>query len=367
MPAAVSTPALSAVPPPLAPEPVIPVAAAQPTRVPDDVPAIISESKDTLPMPIASVANIPLPQQPAIPVPDSSVVASGREPDDQKPLVKSEPRNGLDKIETSHYIDPIERSLASLERSLKADVPMDVSVSDSSMRLEEDFSLPKPSMVPDVTHRNLMAQLGGITDVARVPDQIRTDIYLPPHNGYVEKSMQHERDLLLRPEVSTGVPGLTNVAPVASIFDPAPTVTPHPIVAQPPHNVPNTASLITPAAKKDDIKPLLTPKPIEDLMAVSNMITNNVSDRAKYEMEKKMEESKNSNFAQAFKVKQEQNLKNASSWSSLAQAGSPQSIPNMATNNQVKQKPVMDSFQVRVNKFPYFNDYIDFVWLLIFT
>ncbi|KAJ0181087.1 hypothetical protein K1T71_003172 [Dendrolimus kikuchii] len=347
--AVAATPALPAAPAP--PEPAAPAAAAPPARVPVDAPAAPSEPKAPAPAPASAAAPTPAaapaPPHPALNAADSSLATGGREPEDQKQLIKPEPRNGLDKVDASHYIDPIERSLASLERSLKADVPMDVSVgvSESSMRLEEDFSLPKQPMLPDAAHRNLMAQLGGIADVARVPDQIKTEMYLPSHNGYVEKSMPHERDMMLRPEVAVGVPGLTNVAPAAAMFEPAPpAAAPHPAVAQPHHNVPN-APLITPAVKKEDIKPLLTPKPIEDLMAVSSMVTNNMSDRAKYEMEKKMEESKNSNFAQAFKVKQEQNLKNASSWSSLAQAGSPQSIPNITTNNQVKQKPVMDSFQ----------------------
>ncbi|XP_049698046.1 bromodomain-containing protein 3 isoform X2 [Helicoverpa armigera] len=285
----------------------------------------------------------PAPPQPPNIIPDSSIAPIVREVEDHKPIPKIEPRNGLDKVDPSQYIDPIERSLASLERSLKADVPMDVSVgvSESSMRLEEEFSLPKPQMMPDSAHQNLMAQLGGLTEVARVPEQIKTEMYMQPHNGYVEK-MQLEREHL-RPDVNPIIQGMT-VPPVSSIFDPIPSA-PHSVISQSHHNIPNAPCLITPAAKKEDIKPLLTPKPIEDLMGVPNMVSNNMSDRAKYEMEKKMEDSKNTNFAQAFKLKQEQNLKNASSWSSLAQAGSPQSIPNMGTNHQIKQKPVMDSFQ----------------------
>ncbi|CAD0195571.1 unnamed protein product [Chrysodeixis includens] len=306
---------------------------------PVEVKEVATPAPPVLPVPT------PVPSHPATTIPDSSVAPIVREPEDQKPILKSEPRNGLDKVDSSQYIDPIERSLASLERSLKADVPMDVSigVSESSLRLEEEFALPKPQMMPDVAHQNLMAQLGGLTEVARVPDQIKTEMYLPPHNGFVDK-MLHEREML-RPDVNTNLPGMTGVPPVSSIFDPIPSA-PHSVIAQSHHNIPNTQCMITPAIKKEDIKPLLTPKPIEDLMGVSNMVSNNMSDRvSKYEMEKKMEDSKNTNFAQAFKLKQEQNLKNASSWSSLAQAGSPQSIPTMGTNHQIKQKPVMDSFQ----------------------
>ncbi|CAH0747512.1 unnamed protein product [Diatraea saccharalis] len=278
-------------------------------------------------------------------VPDSSVTPLSREVDEQKPVIKTEPRNGLDKVDPSHYIDPIERSLASLERSLNADVPMDVSVgvSESSMRLEEEFSLPKTPMIPDAAHQNLMAQLGGLTEIAaHVPEQIKSEMYVPPHNGFVEKTMSHERDIMR--DVNPSIPDIAPVAPVASIFDPVPSV-PHSVIAQSHHNMSAAPCLITPTVKKEDMKPLLTPKPIEDLIGVSNMVSNKMYDRAKYEMDKKLEDVKNSNFVQAFKIKQEQNLKNASSWSSLAQAGSPQSIPNMGSNNQMKQKPVMDSFQ----------------------
>lgn len=306
----------------------------------------VEANEPPAPPPVINTS-VPVPLHPMSAAPDSSVtpVVRDRDPEEIKPLVKSEPRNGLEKVDTSHYIDPIERSLASLERSLKADVPMDVSVgvSESSMRLEDDFPLHKPQLVTDAAHQNLMAQLGGLTEVARVPDQIKTDLYLPSHNGFVEKNVQHEREIL-RTDSNPNLSGITSVPPVSSIFDPISSV-PLPVISQSHHSVSNAPSLITPAVKKEEMKPLLTPKPIEDLMGVSNAMTNNMSDRSKYEMEKKMEESKNLNFAQAFKVKQEQNLKNASSWSSLAQAGSPQSIPNVTTNNQVKQKP-MDSFQV---------------------
>lgn len=339
--------AVAAAPAPASSE-VAPGAAA---AAPPDAAASAAPAEPLAPPPDHKAA--PPPDAPAPPparaaAPDSSLAPAVRAPDEPKPVLKTEPRNGLDKVDPSQYIDPIERSLASLERSLKADVPMDVSVgvSESSMRLEEEFSLPKPQMMADTAHQNLMAQLGGLTDVARVPE-IKTEMYLPSHNGFVDK-MPHERELL-RPDVNPNIPGMTGVAPVSSIFEPLPT-TQHSVIAQSHHNMSNPPCLITPAVKKEDVKPLLTPKPIEDLMGVPNMVPNNMSDRAKYEMEKKMEDSKNSNFAQAFKLKQDPNLKNASSWSSLAQAGSPQSIPNMGTNNKIKQKPVViDSFQVSNN------------------
>lgn len=86
---------------------------------------------------------------------------------------------------------------------------------------------------------------------------------------------------------------------------------------------------------KEKEKCLITPKPIESMMPSPP--------------EKKMTPPDikvgNTNFAQAFKATHEQNLKNASSWSSLASAGSPQNTP---TSN--KPKPAMDSFQQFRNK-----------------
>lgn len=152
---------------------------------------------------------------------------------------------------------------------------------------------------------------------------------------------------MLRPDMNPNIPCLTTAPPVSSLFDRAYSAPPtHPVSAQSHLNIPNAQNLIPPVVKKEEVKPLLTPKPIEDLMGVPNIVSNSMTDRVKYELDKKVEDNKNSNFAQAFKLKQEQNLKNASSWSSLAQAGSPQNVPNIGINNQIKQKPVMDSFQV---------------------
>ncbi|XP_052737200.1 bromodomain-containing protein 3-like isoform X2 [Bicyclus anynana] len=342
-PVTVSAPAAPAPPP--APVEVPPPADVKPAlaeQAPSPPPA--PKSQPAPPAPPATACPAPAPP-PAVSVPDSSNVSVLRELENQKLPLKTEPRNGLDKVDASQYIDPIERSLASLERSLQADVPMDVSVgaSEPAMRLD-DFALPKPPIVPDEAHHTLMAQLGGLADMTHVAEQIKNEMYVPPHNGFVEKSLQHERDAL-RADINTNVPGMT-AAPATSIFDPvyaAPLAHAAGAQAHPGMNM-NVSNVMPSVVKKEEVKPLLTPKPIEDLMG-PNVVTNNMTDRVKYEMDKKLEDTKNSNFAQAFKLKQEQNLKNASSWSSLAQAGSPQSIPNVGANNQIKQKPVMDTFQ----------------------
>ncbi|XP_037963728.2 bromodomain-containing protein 3-like isoform X2 [Plutella xylostella] len=333
--------------PPAAPPAPAPAPALVEPAAPAPPPAAPPAPVDTAPAPAAPPAPTAPPTNNNLPDPAPAPLI----PDiDQKLPVKTEPRNGLDKVDASQYIDPIERSLASLERSLKAEVPMDmnVGVSDSSMRLEDDFSLTKPQIMSD-TH-NLMAQLGGLTDMAHLAEPIKTEhsMYMPvQHNGYMDKSMGHE--------LGAGAARGADAAPLpASLFDPAPSVIhpPAPPAPAPAALAPLAASHpalhLAPHIKKEDTKPLLTPKPIEDLLSVPNMVNNNINDINKYsEMEKKMEEAKNLNFAQAFKLKQEQNLKNASSWSSLAQTGSPQTTPNPTVTNQIKQKPVvMDSFQI---------------------
>lgn len=91
-----------------------------------------------------------------------------------------------------------------------------------------------------------------------------------------------------------------------------------------------------PNQQKKEEKLLITPKPIEQMMP-------SPPDKKMTPPDLKLN---NTNFIQAFKERQnEQNLKNASSWSSLASAGSPQNTP---TSN--KSKPAMDSFQQFRNK-----------------
>lgn len=110
--------------------------------------------------------------------------------------------------------------------------------------------------------------------------------------------------------------------------------------------------------KKDDNgKPamLITPKPIESMMP--SPPEKKMNQQQQSLQQSPSAESKGSgvvggiggpnsgtNFAQAFKSAHEQNLKNASSWSSLASANSPQNTPTS------KVKPGMDSFQAFRNK-----------------
>ncbi|XP_025990275.1 bromodomain-containing protein 4 isoform X3 [Solenopsis invicta] len=143
---------------------------------------------------------------------------------------------------------------------------------------------------------------------------------------------------------NNGIPGLNmgmNMGTMSSIFDPLPIVT-----------MPMQISQI--ALKKEEkppfreipiSQPQLTQKPMDEMNTLGIPPMGNHTS-AQLMPEKKMTppDSKNSasNFASAFKNKTvEQNVKNASSWSSLAQASSPQSA---AAGSSMKSA-ARDSFQ----------------------
>lgn len=83
---------------------------------------------------------------------------------------------------------------------------------------------------------------------------------------------------------------------------------------------------------------LLQPKPIEEL---TENVPNLLMDKKTTPPEHKHAQ------AFSFKPKQEQNVKNASSWSSLAQASSPQNTSSSGSNSR---QQVMDSFKAFQNK-----------------
>ncbi|XP_020283132.1 bromodomain-containing protein 4-like isoform X2 [Pseudomyrmex gracilis] len=139
---------------------------------------------------------------------------------------------------------------------------------------------------------------------------------------------------------NNGIPGLNmgmNMGGMSSIFDPLPIV-----------SMPMQISQI-PVKKEEKPLPIsqaqLTQKPIDEMNTLGMPSMGNHAG-TQIMPEKKMTppDSKNpaSNFASAFKNKTvEQNVKNASSWSSLAQASSPQSV---AAGSSMKSA-ARDSFQ----------------------
>ncbi|XP_012541850.2 homeotic protein female sterile isoform X7 [Monomorium pharaonis] len=144
---------------------------------------------------------------------------------------------------------------------------------------------------------------------------------------------------------NNGIPGLNigmNMGGISSIFDPLPIA-----------SMPMQISQI-PLKKEEKPLPIsqpqLTQKPMDAGAFFAEMNTlgmppmgNHTSTQIMPEKKMTPPDSKNpaSNFASAFKTKTEQNVKNASSWSSLAQASSPQSA---AAGSSMKSA-ARDSFQ----------------------
>lgn len=259
------------------------------------------------------------------------------------------------------YLDPLEHSLASLEQSFKSEMPpnshaMMNAVAQNNLLNDLTLGLAKQNSM-DLGHAHLMAQLQGLgPDMGLMNNTNRSDGFLPSHNGYMKQEILHDPMQLsasLSNALGMGPAGLV-MPPVSSIFDPLPTtpVSHQSMIQQPPLIMP--ASNIMPPMHIKEEKPMITPKPIEDLIGIPNM-NNSMNERVKYEEKKnnsssqrQEEKSMSNSFYQAFKPKQEQNVKNATSWSLLAQAGSPQGS-NVQVAQQSKPKPTMDSFQVRHN------------------
>ncbi|XP_029165013.1 homeotic protein female sterile-like isoform X6 [Nylanderia fulva] len=142
---------------------------------------------------------------------------------------------------------------------------------------------------------------------------------------------------------NNGIPGLNigmNMGGISSIFDPVPIV-----------SMPMQISQIS--IKKDEkplpiSQPQLTQKPLDEMTLTMPPMGNHASSQMMPEKKMTPPDSKNpaANFASAFKNKTvEQNVKNASSWSSLAQASSPQSAAGSSMKSTTR-----DSFQAFKNK-----------------
>lgn len=233
-----------------------------------------------------------------------------------------------------NFIDPLEHSLASLEQNIKHEEHM------NHLDLIQDMSsiIPKSDLGNAMlTHQNLMHQLNM---------DVMNNLQQTGHVGLHGSNNGFNLDMSgLVPSgnvMSMGMPHVSVSGAMPSIFDPLPqninrngntnngglVLSPNiPQTTQPSLSIPQPPPLLP---KKEE-KFLLTPKPIEDLLMNPN--------------EKKMTppDPKSNSFVQAFKS-QEQNLKNASSWSSLASAGSPPNLNTSQPSSASKPKP-MDSFQ----------------------
>lgn len=229
----------------------------------------------------------------------------------------------------SNFTDPLEHSLASLEQ--------DIIKSESITSLSNIGSIPAIPNIPTInptshqlpllannllsTSNSLMHPLHSTIDTNEIqpipPITTANNLLHSNNNGF--GTIKHEP--MNNNGLSIGMP--------MSLFDPLTPVTQTQLPI-------NAMTNLLPV--KEEKKPLIHPKPIEELSNPNPIITANLNNST----DKKMTppEAKASNFASAFKPKQEQNIKNASSWSSLAQANSPQNSSTGVSNRQM-----VDSFQ----------------------
>lgn len=286
-------------------------------------PSIINDKQHSIP--VQSVAPTTIPQPPKL------VAAPAPSPDKPKP-------NIITSL-TGTYTDPLEQSLASLEHDIIKNEPLDSTIANSLVQIPPVMS--NPMINPNInSNPNLnppILQSGMGMDVKPslgLGNMLSTNSLLHGMHGNIEHDMQsvmhpnttvsnvmhttnngfnvkHDYDMTANNNglSSLGIP--MNMS-IPSMFDPLPQQIP----------------------KKE---PLLHPKPIEEL-----------TDSVPILMDKKTTPP-DQKHAQSFtfKTKQEQNVKNASSWSSLAQANSPQ---NTAAGGSNSRQTVMDSFKAFQNK-----------------
>lgn len=287
-------------------------------------PSISNDKQQTIPVQSVAPATIPQPLK--------SVTAPAPSPDKPKPNVISPL--------TSTFTDPLEQSLASLEHDIIKSEPLENNIPSSMVHmtnvLTNPLSNPNINTNPNLSAPILQSSMGmdvkpshlGLGNMLSANSMLHgihgtmdhempsimhpntTNMMHATNNGF---NMKHEYDM------STNNNGLSSMGipmnmTIPSMFDPLPQQQ---------------------ISKKE---PLLHPKPIEEL---TDHVPILLMDKKTTPPEQKHSQSFN------FKSKQEQNVKNASSWSSLAQANSPQNTSASGSNSR---QQVMDSFKAFQNK-----------------
>ncbi|KAK9707917.1 Bromodomain extra-terminal - transcription regulation [Popillia japonica] len=250
----------------------------------------------------------------------------------------------------STYTDPLEQSLARLEHEIIKNEPMESistgmvqvpsihnnTVGNPSINCNPNPNPPvlqqsnmvmdiKPPVMADVIPANSM--IHGIHPIENeIPsvtaNPTSTNMIHSNNNGF---GLKHEYDLNTNNNGISSVGYPMNMS-IQSMFDPIP-----------PH-VNNT-----PPVKKESLH--IQPKPIEDLTEpiVSCNATTTVTEKKLTPPDLKHSQNYNKQ-----KQQHESNVKNASSWSCLAQPSPPQNSSSASNNNSKQQ--VMDSFKVFQNK-----------------
>lgn len=298
---------------------------------------------------LSTVANDKPPSVTIQPTVPTTIVSSAKPvpvtnpPPDKKPLVLSPL--------SSTYIDPLEQSLANLEHDIiiKNEQPLDNinpgipqihpvlnnPIANTNMNPNPNLNPPpmlQPSIAMDIKPPpNLVNNMMPVNSIIHgMHASLDHDIPLLPPNTTASNMMHSTNNgfaLKHEYEINTNNNGLSSMGgipmnmSIPSMFDPLPQINNLPI-------------------KKE--QPLIQPKPIEEL---TEPIPNiNVTDKKTTPPEQRHSQSV------SFKPKQEQNIKNASSWSSLAQSSNSPQNPTPVSGNTTSsasntRQQVMDSFK----------------------
>lgn len=254
-----------------------------------------------------------------------------------------------------HFEDPVEQSLASLEQpTLKSDID-----GISHMDLISDMSsiISKQESSSNLSGNSGGGVGGGGTGAVTAAGSILNygnsgGIHSGHHgsnNGFSMEAAMNMNGVMMAgngmlmgmlphamPQLNSMSQPTSNI--MTSIFDPLPTSMHRNTMAPSSNSMPMPVTPTThsaPSLKKEE-KFMLTPKPIEELMMPSH-------DKKTPPLDAK---GASASFVHAFNKSHDHNLKNASSWSSLAAAGSPQNTPTSSKS----KPPAMDSFQQFRNK-----------------
>ncbi|XP_076654020.1 homeotic protein female sterile isoform X3 [Halictus rubicundus] len=199
-----------------------------------------------------------------------------------------------------------------------------------------NMNLPQGLATHMSIHNQLENMINTTSSLTNIQNSHNATMSQQHSNGFPNMKRDNSPPNMLN---NNGIPGLNmgmNIGAMGSIFDPLP--------------IGSMPMQISQMSIKKEEKPLTTSqppmaqKPMDDMSTLGIPPMGNHSN-SQLMPEKKMTppDSKNpaSNFASAFKNKTvEQNVKNASSWSSLAQASSPQSTAGSSMKSAAR-----DSFQ----------------------
>ncbi|RZB39903.1 hypothetical protein BDFB_010708 [Asbolus verrucosus] len=284
----------------------------------------ISSEKPLL-MPAQTLASTTVPQAPkqvALPTPS---------PD--------KPKTNILSPLTGSYTDPLEQSLASLEHDIIKNEPLD-SMTANMVPIQSTLNHPMvnptvssaPNLNPPLLQSNMVVDiktpqmdLGNMlpvnsmvhpihpsleSDISSLiqPATTQPNMMHATNNGF--GGIKHEFDLNTNNNGLSSMGGVPMNVTIPSMFDP----------------IPQQINNVQP--KKEHVKAEERPE------------SNLANDR------KSMEQHKHSSQSFSYKNKQEHNVKNASSWSSLAKASSPQNTTPGGSSRQ----QVMDSFKAFQNK-----------------